>query len=103
MSATSEHFTNSIANCERFNSLLKDAKAAVEQLSLCGCVPRKIELGGDRPVIVIDPPTNAPFIRGAMRLRERAGRVTRTVMATPFHGCRLEWEETLFNPKPRLQ
>lgn len=80
--------------CARFNEQLKHAMTAVHHLSDHQAAPRSITLGGRKPVIVIDPPTDAAFIRGAMFRRERVGQVVRQVMAAPFHGCQLEWEGT---------
>lgn len=79
---------------DRFKGLLNTAHAAVEELALRNITPRQISLGGDRPVIQIDTPAGEPWMRGAMRLRTRSGSTLRTVMAAPFHGCRLEWEVT---------
>ena len=78
----------------RFNTLLKAAMGAVHLLDQRGIAIRDIRLAGSKPVIEIDPPPAGAFLRGAMRRRERFNNITRTVIATTFHECQVEWEVT---------
>ena len=75
-----------------FNALLKAAMGAVHLLDESGLAIRDIRLTGSRPVIEIDPPPVGSFLCGALRRRVTFCNVTRTVMATAFHDCQLEWE-----------
>lgn len=77
-----------------FNAMLKAALGAVPLLDERGLAIRDIRMAGSRPVIEIDPPPAGSFLRGALRRRVTIGNVTRTVMATAFHDCQLEWEIT---------
>lgn len=85
-------FTASVALCNQFQAHLNTVQTALEQLAQRGMTPRQISLSGDRPVIVIDPPADEHWIQAAMRRRVPSAHSTRTVLAAPFHGCRLEWE-----------
>ena len=54
------------------------------------------------PVIVIDRPRGDSLV-GAQHIRERKGQlVTRTKMATPFHGCQVEWDVCQSTPTSGL-
>lgn len=77
--------------CKHFNDGLVAAMAALHVLNDHGVIVVSIELGDRRPVITICSPSDASWIRGAMKSRIHSRGITRTVMAAPFHGCQLEW------------
>jgi len=87
---------NSLRNpaSERFNRLLKTSLGAVHLLDERGITIRNIRLDGAKPVIEVDPPTDDLFLRGALRSRVTFNNVTRTVLATVYRGCQVEWEIT---------
>ncbi|MBH1874315.1 hypothetical protein I5W30_08755 [Stenotrophomonas maltophilia] len=68
------------------------AQEAINALADKGLTARSVSITGARPVIVIDRPCGDSLV-GAQHIRERKGElVTRTKMATPFHGCQVEWD-----------
>ena len=77
--------------CKHFNEGLIAAMAALHVLNDHGVTVLSIELGDRRPVITICSPSDASWIRGAMKSRVHSRGITRTVRAAPFRGCQLEW------------
>ncbi|WP_368565530.1 hypothetical protein [Pseudoxanthomonas sp. UTMC 1351] len=75
-----------------FNEGLHTALIALDRLDEHGCEVRAIDIQQRRPVITIDPPPSDGFLSGSMKRRITIGRVTRTVIAAPFHGCQVEWQ-----------
>lgn len=81
--------------CQRFNTALMGAMAAIHHLSDHDCVPLEIKLSDRKPVITIEPPKQTQeWLRGAMKRRITVNRETHTVMAAPFFGCQVEWAIT---------
>lgn len=78
---------------DRIRHAIGAALSAVVHLDMHGCTVRGVEIGDRRPVIAIDPPSDA-WIHGGMHRRETVNGVTRAVMAAPFHGCQVEWVVT---------
>ncbi|MCX7563442.1 hypothetical protein OS176_07805 [Xanthomonadaceae bacterium XH05] len=82
--------------CSLSNALICDAARitveAVLQLDAAGLTVREVQIQGRKPLVRIDPPPSASFIKGALRRRITQGGVRRTVYASLFHGATIEWE-----------
>jgi len=91
MSAIHARSTLALGNAAVVDGL-RSAMSAAYHLDDMGCTVREVLVLGRRPLVRIDPPPAACWLRGALRRRITENGVTRTVFVTVCHGAQVEWE-----------
>lgn len=74
-----------------FHDALNAAATAVAHLDTAGATVRDIDIRGGRPVLRVDRPP--AFVRGVATVTCRQGSVRSRLMAAPWLGCQIEWDE----------